>query len=96
MPSTGVYMRMTVLLLSRIEAVIRPGAQPLLHCAKLILFEASVSMAFLLDCLRCFFSSRSHLQMSRHCHSHASTMYELALIYNKLLHMPYCAKLKCG
>ena len=54
-------MRMTVLLLSLIEAVIRPGAQPLLHCAKSILLESLSSVCFLAADLRNLFSSRSHL-----------------------------------
>ena len=71
-------MRMIVLLLSRIEAVIRPGAQPLLHCARSILFAVSWSTALLFDCLRNLFSSRSHLQKLCHCCSNTCTMHQSA------------------
>ena len=55
------YMRMTVLLLSLIEAVMRPGAQPLLHSASCIILFLSFAVCCLPDSLRCLFSSRSHL-----------------------------------
>lgn len=53
---------MTVLLLSLIDAVMRPGAQPLLHCARSILFVSLSLVCFLAASFRSLFSSRSHLQ----------------------------------
>ena len=71
-------MRITVLLLSRMEAVMRPGAQPLLHCANSILFEASLPLAPVDSCLRCLFSSRSHLHIGNK---------EFELTHKQILHV---------